>query len=124
MKAAVIDCHGHYTTSPPALASFRKAQVAALAEPRASRAKAPLHVTDYEIRDSVEGSQIRVQRERGTDLTLFSPRAAGMEHHVGDATTSRHWTNCNDLVHRVCTLYPDRFAGVCSSTPVSTTARA
>jgi 4-oxalmesaconate hydratase len=113
LNAAVIDCHGHYTTSPPELATFRKAQIDALADPRASREKAPLHITDDQIRESVEGSQIRVQRERGTDLTLFSPRAAGMGHHIGDATTSRHWSeHCNDLIHRVCTLYPERFVGV------------
>ena len=26
-----------------------------------------------------------MQRERGTDLTIFSPRASGMAHHIGDA---------------------------------------
>ena len=88
MSAAVIDCHGHYTTSPPALAAFRKAQIDALADPRASHAKAPLFITDDQIRESVEGAQIRLQRERGTDLTLFSPRAAGMGHHIGDINTS------------------------------------
>jgi 4-oxalmesaconate hydratase len=37
-----------------------------------------------------------------------------MGHHVGDATTSLHWTqHCNDLIHRVCTLYPKNFVGVC-----------
>ena len=80
MSAAVIDCHGHYTTSPRELATFRKAQIDALADPRASRGKSPLYITDDQIRESVEGSQIRVQRERGTDVTLFSPRAAGMGH--------------------------------------------
>jgi 4-oxalmesaconate hydratase len=114
MSASVIDCHGHYTTSPPELAVFRKAQVDALSDPRASRSKAPLHITDDQIRESVEGAQLRLQCERGTDLTLFSPRAAGMGHHVGDETTSRHWSeHCNDLIHRVCTLFPDRFVGVC-----------
>jgi 4-oxalmesaconate hydratase len=62
----------------------------------------------------VERAQIRLQRERGTDLTLFSPRAAGMGHHLGDATTSRHWSeHCNELIHRVCALYPQCFVGVC-----------
>ena len=37
-----------------------------------------------------------------------------MAHHIGDATTSRHWTqHCNDLIHRVCALYPENFVGVC-----------
>ena len=52
--------------------------------------------------------------ERGVDLTLFSPRASAMAHHVGDEAVSAEWTRrCNDLVHRVVGLYPDRFAGVC-----------
>ena len=30
-----------------------------------------------------------------------------MAHHIGDETTSTHWTeHCNDLIHRVCTLIP------------------
>lgn len=57
--------------------------------------------------------QLTFQRERGTDLTLFSPRAAGMAHHVGPQAVSRQWTSmCNDLIHRVCTLLPDSFVGV------------
>src|SRR5207249_112451 len=35
-------------------------------------------------------------------------------HHIGDATTSLHWSQvCNDLIHRVCTLFPQNFVGVC-----------
>jgi len=110
----VIDCHGHYTTSPPQLAAFRQRQVEAQHNLSAQPAKGSLHVTDDEIRQSVEKAQIRLQRERGTDLTLFSPRAAGMGHHLGDATTSRYWSeHCNELIHRVCALYPQRFVGVC-----------
>lgn len=110
----VIDCHGHYTTSPPQLAAFRARQVRDLADPHALRSKGALGIGDDEIRESLEAHQLRLQRERGTALTLFSPRAAGMGHHLGDATTSRHWSeHCNELVHRVCTLYPDNFAGVC-----------
>ena len=56
----------------------------------------------------------KLQRERGTDLTIFSPRAGGMGHHIGNAATSELWSGiCNELIHRVCTLYPENFVGVC-----------
>ena len=114
MHPRVIDCHGHYTTSPPQLAAFRRRQEEAKHDWSRQPSKGSLGITDDEIRASVEGAQIRLQRERGTDLTLFSPRAAGMGHHLGDATTSRYWSeHCNELIHRVCALYPQRFAGVC-----------
>jgi len=47
-------------------------------------------------------------------MTIFSPKASAMAHHVGDEATSRVWTCiCNDLIHRVVQLYPDYFIGVC-----------
>ena len=110
----IIDCHGHYTTAPKALEAWRKDQIASLGKPAAERAKGSLSISDDEIRDSLEGAQLRMQRERGTDVTIFSPRASAMAHHIGDATTSLHWTeHCNELIHRVCTLYPKNFVGVC-----------
>jgi len=110
----IIDCHGHYTTSPKALQEYRQEQIAGLGDPARVARPAALSISDEQIRDSVEKAQLRIQRERGTDVTLFSPRAAGMGHHIGDATTSAHWSRaCNDLIHRVCTLYPRNFVGVC-----------
>jgi 4-oxalmesaconate hydratase len=109
----VIDCHGHYTTAPRALQAFRDAQIAALSNPGARRTKAPLDISDDELRESVQ-PQLTFQRDRGTDVTIFSPRASAMAHHIGDATTSLHWSqHCNDLIHRVCTLFPQNFVGVC-----------
>jgi len=109
----IIDCHGHYTTSPKQLQDFRDAQTAGLKDPSKAPAKMQ-DVTDDQIRDSLEGAQLKFQRERGTDVTIFSPRASAMGHHIGDDTTSRNWTReCNDLIHRVCTLYPKNFVGVC-----------
>ena len=106
----IIDCHGHYTTAPKALEEYRKKQLENPHQP----SKKPIAISDHEIRDSLEKAQLRIQRERGTDLTIFSPRAVGMGHHLGNETTSRHWSeHCNDLIHRVCTLYPGNFAGVC-----------
>jgi 4-oxalmesaconate hydratase len=105
----IVDCHGHYTTAPGELAAWRKRQLAGAGQPL----PAP-KISDDQIRESLEGAQLRLQRERGTDVTFFSPRASAMEHHVGDAATSLAWSRvCNDLIHRACTLYPDRFAGAC-----------
>jgi len=109
----IIDCHGHYTTAPKKLQDWRDAQIAALKDKAHVPEKGDLRITDDEIRASIEGAQLKIQRERGTDLTIFSPRASGMAHHIGSATTSEHWTHhCNDLIHRVCSLFPDNFVGV------------
>jgi 4-oxalmesaconate hydratase len=110
----IIDCHGHYTTAPKQLTAFRDQQIAGLKD-RALRPKSlDLGITDDEIRASLEGAQLKFQRERGTDVTIFSPRAAGMAHHIGDAETGAQWARvCNDLIYRVCGLYPKNFIGVC-----------
>jgi 4-oxalmesaconate hydratase len=111
----IIDCHGHYTTAPAPLGEFREAQKAALAtDPDHVGEKGVVAIGDDEIRDSLESAQLRFQRERGTDLTLFSPRASWMGHHIGNVNTSRFWTeHCNELIRRVCDLYPQNFAPVC-----------
>jgi 4-oxalmesaconate hydratase len=110
----IIDCHGHYTTAPRSLEAFRQRQIDGLKDARLAPAKDSLVIGDDEIRDSIEGAQLRIQRERGTDLTIFSPRAGGMGHHIGNAVTSALWSGiCNELIHRVCTLFPKNFVGVC-----------
>ena len=82
----IIDCHGHYTTAPKELEAYRQKQIADLKEPSRARAKGTLSISDDQIRESIDKAQLRLQRERGTDVTIFSPRAAGMGHHIGDAT--------------------------------------
>jgi 4-oxalmesaconate hydratase len=110
----IIDCHGHYTTAPKALQDYRDAQIAALKDPTQRPFDGEISITDDQIRESLEGAQLKLQRERGTDVTIFSPRASAMAHHIGTATTSADWSrHCNDLIHRVCTLYPSNFVGVC-----------
>jgi 4-oxalmesaconate hydratase len=109
----IIDCHGHYTTAPDAHTKFRDAQVAKTKDSSLPDPQRP-HISDDEIRESVEKNQLRLQRERGYDLTLFSPRASAMGHHIGDEKTSIAWTvACNDLIKRVVDLFPDNFVGVC-----------
>ena len=110
----IIDCHGHYTTAPADLQKFRDAQIAGLKDPAQTPSPEEPKISDDQIRESLEKAQLKLQRERGTDLTIFSPRASAMAHHIGNETTSLHWTRvCNDLIQRVCGLYPENFVGVC-----------
>ena len=110
----IIDCHGHYTTAPKALQLYRDWQIDGLTNPSNVQTKGRVAITDDEIRESLENAQLKFQRERRTDVTIFSPRASAMAHHVGDRTTSLHWSqHCNDLIARVCALYPKNFVGVC-----------
>lgn len=109
----IIDCHGHYTTAPAQLQSYRDAQIAHF---EVSSKPPPTlgHISDDEIRESIEHNQLRALRERGADLTIFSPKASAMAHHIGDEAVSRVWTRLNnDLIHRVTQLFPDYFVGVC-----------
>lgn len=111
----VIDCHGHYTTTPSGVGQWRDAQKAAVAaDPDHIGQKGAMVVSDDEIRESLEGAQLRLQRERGADLTIFSPRASWMAHHIGNQHTSTFWSqHQNELIRRVCDLYPANFAPVC-----------
>ena len=103
----IIDCHGHYTTVPAAHKRFRERQLA-------GESPEPAQISDAEIRETIEENQLRVMDERGIDLTVFSPQASAMEHHVPDPSIAAAWARaCNDLVYRVVELFPQRFAGVC-----------
>lgn len=102
----IVDVHGHYTTAPAQLQAFRDAQLSG-----ASAVLAP--ISDDELRDSVENNQLRVLRERGGDVMVFSPKASGMGHHVADPAIATAWAReSNDLVWRLAELYPDTFAPV------------
>jgi 4-oxalmesaconate hydratase len=107
----IIDCHGHYTTVPDEMNQYRNAQLADLAN--VSRGNVSETITDDQLRESLEGAQIRLQRERGTDMTIFSPRASAMAHHLGSEKANVYWAeHWNNLIYRICELYPDRFAPV------------
>ena len=106
----IIDVHGHYTTAPQELRDWRQRQIDSIGSPF----NEVLKISDDQIRATIEAGQLKLQLERGTDVALFSPTAGGMAHHYGDANTSLQWSqNVNDLVQRVCTLFPKNFIGVC-----------
>ena len=108
----IIDCHGHYTTAPAAHNEWRELQKAAFKAGEA--APAYPSISDDQIRKTLEANQIRLIRERGADMTIFSPRASAMAHHVGDQAMSTAWARVNnDLIKRCVELYPEIFVGVC-----------
>lgn len=109
----IIDCHGHYTTAPDELGDYRDQQKKDVkADPLFAHVKGIINISDDQIRDSLEGAQLRLQRERGTDVAIFSPRASWMGHHIGNQSTSQYWTeHCNDLIYRISQLYPQNFIG-------------
>jgi 4-oxalmesaconate hydratase len=110
----IIDCHGHYTTAPTELGEYRNRQKADLKkDPQHQAVKGVIAISDDQLRESVEGAQLKLQRERGTDVTIFSPRASWMGHDLGNLSTSRAWSeHCNDLIYRLTQLYPENFVGV------------
>ena len=106
----IIDVHGHYTTAPKALEEWRARQIAGITAPSAVPRASELRISDDEIRESIEGNQLRLMRERGLDLTVFSPRASFMAHHIGDFQVSSTWAAiCNELCFRVSELFPEHF---------------
>ena len=108
----IIDCHGHYTTAPKALEDWRNRQIAGIQDPSARPDPATLRISDDELRESIEANQLKLMRQRGSDLTIFSPRASFMAHHIGDFAVSSTWAAiCNELCHRVAKLFPDHFIG-------------
>lgn len=109
----IIDCHGHYTTEPPEHHAFRKRQVA-FAQGKSEAWPVYPAIADDVLRATVEENQLRLQRERGSDLTILSPRASGMGHHIGDASLNAEWSRIsNDLIARIVDMFPANFAGVC-----------
>ena len=94
----IIDCHGHYTTAPKALEEWRNRQIAGIKNPSEMPKVNELKISDDELRETIEANQLKLMRERGSDLTIFSPRASFMAHHIGDFNVSSTWAAiCNEL---------------------------
>lgn len=110
----IIDCHGHFTTVPRTLHAWREKQLAHANDLANAPKMSELSISDDEIRTAIDGGQLKLQKERGADLTIFSPIAGQMAHHLGNEQTSLVWAELsNDLIHRVCQLYPENFAPAC-----------
>lgn len=109
----IIDIHGHYTTAPKQLQDYRDAQLAGFRS-GSDAAITLAAISDDEVRESIEKNQLKALKDRGADMTIFSPKASAMAHHQGDEAASKAWTRINnDLIHRVTELFPENFIGVC-----------
>ena len=71
---------------------------------------ANLKIRDDEMRETIEANQLRLMKERGADLTIFSSRASFMAHHIGDFAISSTWAS-NELCYRVSGGFPNNFIG-------------
>ena len=106
----IIDVHGHYTTAPKALEEWRNKQIAAIKDPASMPKVSELQISDDELRETILTNQLAKMKERGSDITIFSPRASFMAHHIGDFQVSSTWAAiCNELYYRVSQLFPDNF---------------
>lgn len=113
MNTLVIDGHGHFTTEPPEFHAFRKAQIA-FAEGRSEQRPTYAGILDADLSEIITNNQLRIQQERGSDMTILSPRASGMGHHVPGPETAVEWAQLsNDTIGRICELFPRNFAAVC-----------
>ena len=66
----IIDCHGHYTTAPPAHKAFREGQLAGL-DPD------PAEISDDEIREALSGNLCRCTGYDGIVRAVRSVAASG-----------------------------------------------
>jgi 4-oxalmesaconate hydratase len=106
----IIDCHGHFTTAPKALEQWRTRQIASIKDGTPAPKASELTISDDELREAIESNQLRIMKERGHDITIFSPRASFMAHHIGDFQVSSTWAAiCNEMCFRVARLFPDHF---------------
>jgi len=109
-----VDCHAHFTTVPAAVLAWRDRQTEAFARSRTRVSPDTRSIDDAELTEAIAGAQLALQREWGIAVTLLSPIAGRMAHHHGDGETSLIWSRLsNDLIDRVCRLFPGQFVGVC-----------
>lgn len=111
----IIDVHGH-VSAPETLYAYK----ANLLSHRGAHGRGRVEVSDEELRAAVlRGggpfgiSHLEHLDSAGIDLQLISPRPYTLMHSEEPAKIVEWFTEeTNNLIHRLCELYPDRFRGV------------
>lgn len=102
----IIDSHAHVVL-PAESYRYMANLVSSRANP-VDRAKVP----DAAIRAAAEGL-LRMMDSVGTDMQFLSPRPYAQLHSIKPARVTELWTrHVNDVIHRQCEMFPDRFRGV------------
>lgn len=116
LNDAVIDVHGH-VTAPAELYAYQ----ANLIAHRGSHGRGAVSASDDRIREAVQSpiaphggiSHLEHLDTAGVDLQLISPRPYTMMHSEQPPPIVEWFTEAtNDLIHRTCELFPDRFRAV------------
>lgn len=108
----IIDVHGHLS-APESLLAYK----GSIISHRGAHGRGGVTATDDQLREAVEGSSgsfgqshLAHLDEAGIDLQIISPRPYTLMHSEEPARIVQWFCEeTNDLIRRVCDLYPDRF---------------
>lgn len=111
----IIDIHGH-VSAPSELYAYK----ANILSHRGAHGRGKVAVSDDRVREAVTAptasfglSHLDHLDRAGIDLQLISPRPYTMMHSEEPAKLVDWFISAtNDLIKRVCDLYPDRFLGI------------
>ena len=111
----IIDVHGH-VSAPDALYAYK----ANVLSHRGAHGRGRVTATDDQLREAVEQpggafgiSHLEHLDTAGIDVQLISPRPYTMMHSEDPARIVQWFIEeTNNVIHRVCGLYPDRFRGM------------
>jgi len=114
-KPLIIDCHAH-VSAPKSYWAYK----AGLLSHRGSHGRGRLSFSDEEILEAWNAKEMAPtghldhMRACGIDMQCVSPRPFQMMHSERPVKLVHWWTEItNDVIHRSCTLMPDKFFGVC-----------
>jgi OH-DDVA meta-cleavage compound hydrolase len=110
----IIDCHAH-VTAPKAYWAYK----ALLVSHRGSHGRGRLNLTDDEILEAWNAKEMAPTGHLdhmsacGIDMQCISPRPFQMMHSEKPSKIVHYWTEeTNNVIHRSCTLMPDKFFAV------------
>src|SRR3970040_2727110 len=113
-RTLIIDCHAH-VSAPQAYWAYK----AGLVSHRGSHGRGGLHMSDEDIlhawnaKEMAPTGHLDHMRACGIDMQCISPRPFQMMHSEKPAKIVHWWTEeTNNIIHRSCTLMPDKFFGI------------
>jgi predicted TIM-barrel fold metal-dependent hydrolase len=116
-----IDCHAHFS-APDSLYSLKSMLLASRGA--AGKGQFPKKLSRENIKAHVEGGgssvhgvkgHLEYMDEAGTDIQLLSPRPYQMMHSESPPEIVVMFAEeCNNVTHKQCEIWPDRFIGIAS----------